>query len=339
MDIYVKFVEGAGFTDQTLAETILNSKNERSNSLLRKFAKDLKNFNGFACLVKYNGMGLPEEYFNIPFEHCRFEIKTKEYTGKIAIYSDWTGITGKPFNMQEVKFINRFNPDTVIEEMTEAGGPENYLGQILYFTVDGDFEYPLCPFDPIVTDMLTEESVSTVKHRNAKNNFLSAGMLIRKGIKPRTLTGGAIDPDDQYNQQQAASANEIKKWQGDEQACKMIVIDIDSDEEAPEYKPFTANNYDRQFELTEKTVQENISAMFMIPPILRGKDIGAGFGSSLVSECYDFMNSVTGNERSMLSTAFKDLLMFYQVKFTNFDINPLEYIYKATNPNTNKPGV
>jgi hypothetical protein len=183
MDIYVKFVEGAGFTDQSLAETILNSKGERSNSLLRKFAKDLKNFNGFVCLVKYNGMGLPEEYFNIPFEHCRIEIKAKEYTGRIAIYHDWTGIEGKPFDMREVKFINRFNPETVIEEMTEAGGPEDYLGQILYYTVDGDFEYPLCPFDPIVTDMLTEESVSTVKHRNAKHNFLPAGMVVRKGIK------------------------------------------------------------------------------------------------------------------------------------------------------------
>ena len=51
MDIYVKFVEGAGFQDLTLGETILNSKGERANSLLRKFAKDLKNFNGFACLV------------------------------------------------------------------------------------------------------------------------------------------------------------------------------------------------------------------------------------------------------------------------------------------------
>lgn len=78
MDIYVKFVEGAGFTDQGLAETVLNSKGERANSLLRKCAKDLKNFNGFAILVKYNGLGLPYEYLNIPFEHCRIEIDEKE---------------------------------------------------------------------------------------------------------------------------------------------------------------------------------------------------------------------------------------------------------------------
>jgi hypothetical protein len=89
MDTYVKFVEGAGFTDQVLGNTVLNSRGERSNSLLRKFSKDLKNFNGFACLVKYNGLGLPYEYYNVPFEQCRLEIdREKEYTGRIAVYPD-----------------------------------------------------------------------------------------------------------------------------------------------------------------------------------------------------------------------------------------------------------
>jgi hypothetical protein len=332
MDIYVKFVEGAGFTDQTLSDTILNSKGERSNSLLRKFAKDLKNFNGFACLVKYNGMGLPEEYFNIPFEHCRIEIKAKEYTGRIAVYHDWTGIEGKPFDMREVKFINRFNPETVIEEMTEAGGPENYLGQILYYTVDGDFEYPLCPFDPIVTDMLTEESVSTVKHRNAKHNFLPAGMVVRKGIKPRTLASGAIDPNDPYNQQQTVSADEIKKWQGDDQSCKMIVIDVDADEEKPEFVAFNTNNFDRQFELTEKTVQQNIAGMFKVPPVLRGVDIGNGFGSDLLTAAYTFMNNICSDERRLLGESFKYLLQFYSIKFTDFSIKPAEYVGQTTTP-------
>jgi len=332
MDIYVKFVEGAGFTDQALAETILNTKGERSNSLLRKFAKDLKNFNGFACLVKYNGMGLPEEYFNIPFEHCRIEIKAKEYTGRIAVYHDWTGIEGKPFDMREVKFINRFNPETVIEEMTEAGGPEDYLGQILYYTVDGDFEYPLCPFDPIVTDMLTEESVSTVKHRNAKHNFLPAGMVVRKGIKPRTLSNGAIDPDDPYNQQQTVSADEIKKWQGDDQSCKMIVIDVDADEEKPEFVAFNTNNFDRQFELTEKTVQQNIAGMFKVPPVLRGQDVSNGFGSDLLTNAYTFMNNICSDERRLIGEVFKVLLQFYVVKFTDFSIKPAEYVANTVTP-------
>jgi len=335
MDIYVKFVEGAGFTDQVLSDTILNSQGERADSLLRKFTKDLKNFNGFACLVKYNGFALPEEYINVPFEHCRIEINSKgEYTGKIAVYPDWTGLTGKTFRQQDVKFINRFDPAKAQAEIMEVEGPENYLGQIMYFTADGDFEYPISPFDPVITDMLTEESCSTIKHRNAKYNFLPAGILVRKGIKPRTLDGGALDPNDPYNQQQAESALMIGRMQGDENALKLWVVDIDSDEEKPEFIPFDTKNLDKEYDYTEKSVQQNIGSMFMIPPVLRGIDVGAGFGSTLVAQAYDFMNSVTGNERRMLETAFQDLLAFYITKFTDFSITPLKYVYEATEPET-----
>lgn len=327
MDIYVKFVEGAGFNDPLLANTVLNSRGERANLLLRKFAKDLKNFNGFACLVKYNGLGLPAEYYNVPFEHCRLEIKgTGEYTGRIGIHADWTNITGKPFKMQDVKFVNKFNPQTALLEMIEAGSPEAYLGQIMYFTVDGDWEYPISPFDPVITDMLTEESVSTVKHRNAKYNFLPSGILVRKGIKPRTLDNGTLDSLDAYNQEQIESANNIKKMQGDENASKIWVVDVDADEEKPEFIPFEAANYDKQYENTEKTVQENIGKMFMIPPILRGVDVGAGFGADLMNNAYNFMNSVTGNERRMMEIAFKDLLQYYIIEFTDYSVKPLTYI-------------
>jgi hypothetical protein len=334
MDVYVKFVEGGGFTDPVLAESILNSNNERANSLLRKAAKDLKNFNGFAILVKYNGMGLPYEYFNIPFEHCRLEIEStgtkNKYTGRIAVHPDWTNQTGRRFDIRDVDFIHKYNPPTVINEMIEDGGPGEYKGQVYYFTADGDFEYPISPFDPVITDMLTEESVSTVKHRNAKFNFLPSGILVRKGIKPRTLDNGAVDPHDEYNQQQIESAENIKKMQGDENASKIWVVDVDADEEKPEFIDFTAKNYDRQYEVTEKTVQENIGKMFMIPPILRGVDVGAGFGSELVSQAYDFMNSVTSNERRMLEVAFMDVLTYYLTQFSDYSVLPLEYIYKAT---------
>jgi hypothetical protein len=330
MDIYVKFVEGGGFTDPLLAEQVLNSNGEKANSLLRKFTKDLKHFNGFACLVKYDGLGLPYEYLNIPFEHCRLEIASNgKYTGKIAVYPDWTNITGRPFRMQDVLFIDTFAPEKVMDQILEAGSPENYLGQVFYFTVDGEFEYPISPFDPVITDMLTEESVSTVKHRNAKFNFLPSGILVRKGIKPRTMSDGSVDTHDPYNQQQTESASEIKRMQGDENTSKIWVVDIDSDEEKPEFIDFTAKNYDRQFEVTEKTVQENIGKMFMIPPILRGVDVGAGFGAKLMKNAYDVFNSTTGNERRMIEVAFSDLLEFYMVQFTDFSILPA--VYESTN--------
>jgi hypothetical protein len=332
MDIYVKFVEGGGFTDEVLAQTVLNSRGERANSLLRKASKDLKNFNGFAFLVKYNGMALPYEYYNVPFEHCRLEINSKkEYTGKVAVHPDWTDVTGMRFNQADVKFINRYNPAMVETEMIDAGSPEAYLGQIFYFTADGDFEYPVAPFDPVVTDMLTEDSVSTVKHRNAKYNFLPSGILVRKGVKPHTMDDGRFDASDPYNQEMTESADAIKKMQGDENAAKIWVVDVDADEEKPEFISFAANNFDKTYELTEKTVQENIGKMFMIPPILRGIDIGAGFGSELMKNAYDFMNSITTNERLMCEVAFSDMLEFYIVKFDDFSVVPIEYISNNIN--------
>lgn len=327
MDIYVKFVEGAGFADSTFSELVINNRDERTNSLLRKSAKDLKNFNGFAILVKYNGMGLPESYFNIPFEHCRIEIDSdRKYTGRIAVHPDWTGLAGKWYRPKDVKYINRFDPKTVLTEMEKDGGPESYVGQIMYFTADGDFEYPISPFDPIVTDMLTEESVSTVKHRNAKFNFLPSGILVRKGIRPRTLSDGSYDPNDVYNEEQAESRKEIERMQGDENTSKIWVVDVDADEEKPEFIPFDAKNYDRSYEYTEKTVQENIGKMFLIPPILRGVDVGSGFGADLMENAYKFMSSVTGNERRMLQVAFADLFKYYITTFSDFSIKPLTYI-------------
>jgi len=334
-DTYVKFVRGAGFTDQIFNDTIINERGERVSSLLSKFAKDLKSFNGFACLVKYDFNATPFAYYNIPFEHCRIEIANdKSYTGRIAVYSDWTNIRGIAFDIRNVAFINRFDPVKVPQEIAEAGGPENYMGQIYYYTDDGDFEYPVCPFDPVITDMLTEESVSTVKHRNAKFNFLPSGILVRKGIKPKLLSDGSLDPDDRYNDEQANSAEEIKRMQGDMNTSKIWVVDIDSDEEKPEFIDFTAKNYDRQYEVTEKTVQENIGRMFKVPPILRGVDIGAGFGADLMNNAYDYLNSVTEDERSDLETAFMDLFAGYSVQFTDFSILPKTYVTPITKTET-----
>lgn len=327
IDIYCTHVEGNGFVELSLNDAVLNKKGERASKLLRKIAHDLPRFGGFAVLVKYNGMMEKDEFYHVPFEHCRLEIdKDKNLTGRVAVHPDWTGINGRTFKTDDIKYINRYNPATVSAEMQEVGGPVNYLGQIYYFTLSGDFQYPICPFDPIITDMLTEESVSTVKHRNAKNNFLPAGVLVRKGIKPPTNADGSIDESNPLNRQNQESADELKKWQGDQNACKMLVVDIDTDEEKPEFIAFEAKNLDRQFEKTEPTVQENIARMFKIPPILRGVDVGAGFGAELIENAFIYMNSNTQRERNAIREVFMDLMTDYRQQFSNYDIDPLHYL-------------
>lgn len=330
VDIYSKFIVGNGFVDEKLSESFLNPK-ERANGILKKCGQDLRRFNGFALLVKYNGSLQQEEIYNIPFEHCRLEIDgNKKLTGKIAVHPDWTQESGLQFKPEEIKYINAFNPETVRQEMTDAGGPEYYLGQVYYFTASGDMDYPTCPIDPVVTDMLTEESVSTIKHRNAKYNFLPSGMLVRKGIRPNTVS----DTDDPQKDENEETRQEILRMQGDENTAKIWVIDIDTDEEKPEFTAFEGKNFDKQFDYTEKSVKLNIGEISMIPPILRGIDVGAGFGADKMRESYDFMNSVVDEERRSLQVVFLDILTYSSIPFTTTDILPLEYksSYKNIQP-------
>jgi hypothetical protein len=324
VDIRVDFCEGAGFIDTTLAEFIINSRKESANSLLTKVCKDGENFDGFAVLVKYSALGLPVEYFNIPFEHCRFEVdKNKKFTGKIAVHPDWTNINGRIFDENDIKYINHYDPENVLTEMSEAGGPESYLGQIYYWTKDGVLDYPICPFDSVITDMLTEESTSTIKHRNAKYGFMPAGMLIRKGKRYQTTADGGSDPKIEEDRQ---SADEIKKIQGDENCSKLIVVDIDTDEEKPEFVPFETKNYDGRFKDTESTVQENIARHLKITPLLRGLDVGTGFGSDRMKIEYEVMSSRLGKRRRNISEAFKKMFEYFPTEFSTFEIKPLEYI-------------
>ena len=80
--------------------------------------------------------------------------------------------------------------------------------------------------------------------------FLQAGILVRKGIAPATLEDGTIDDSDPKNQEQASSAEEIKRWQGDNNACKMLVIDIDNDEAPNLFVSFVTHE---GLEYTERT--------------------------------------------------------------------------------------
>jgi len=276
-------------------------------------------------LIKYDAFLMPYCIYNIPFEHCRLEIDgNKDLTGRVVLYPDWTKRSGKNIDDKKIKRIHTYNPESVYDEIMEVGGVENYIGQVLYVTTTGDFEYPISPCDPVVTDMLTEDSVATVKHRNAKFNFLPGGILVRKGIRPNVLQDGRIDPADPINQQNEESAELIRSMQGDENACKIWVVDVDADEEKPEWIPFDQKNYDRQYEYTEKTCQDNIGKLNMIPPILRGVDVGAGFASELMQQAYNFMNTVTDSERRLIEETFAPVMEKFG--FMDTTIEPLKYI-------------
>lgn len=330
---FVKFVKGNGFEDEILSTHIFNHKGETGQKLGLKIESDYCKLGGMAIHINYDAMLNAVEFQHIPFEHCRISVdENGNPNGKIAVHRDWTGrynFKHKLPKKDEIKYYPVYNPKTeVLLSQIGENGIENYSGQILYWSNTDQLSYPLSPFDAVVTDMATEESVSTVLYRNAKHNYLPAGMIInKKGIQQQA---GSDDNNNESNRNEGSLNQEIADWQGDEQAAKMIVVDIDQTEDPPQFIPFPIQNFDKMFDATSKYIESNIGKVFMQPPILRAVDVGAGFGADLMKNAYDFYNSITVEDRNMISEIFSIMLKSYSVKFTSTKIASLQYISQAT---------
>jgi hypothetical protein len=337
MDIATRFVFGDGFKDKILANYIINSKGRKANQEVKRIISDFKTFGGFAFHVNYNALLEPIEIQHIPFEHCRIAITdNKEFSNQIAVHPNWTNKEGlKKFKRDDIKYYPLYNSITevIIAQLPESGIQE-YGGQVYYYAPDG-LSYPLSPFDAVITDMSTEEAISTVLHRNAKHNFLPAGMIIRKG-KAQSTTLGNEQTEQDYDD---GLADEVAKWQGDERAAKMIVVDVDFEEETPSFVPFSIQNFDRMFDSTSEYVEQKIGKLFMQPPILRGVDVGAGFGADLMKHAFDFYNSIVESDRKIVEETLGSVIKLMPVKFSDYSLEPLKlYIQNETTTQQNQSG-
>lgn len=326
-----RFIFGDGFASISLASAILNRKGQKGNQVLKKLVEDWTYYRGFALHINYNALLQIVEVQHVPFEHCRIGIKnTGEPDGKIAVYPDWTGrnkLLKKKPTKELVSYYPVYNshPNVIYAQIGEKG-IENYSGQILYHSDEGDLTYPLSAYDPVVTEMSTEEGISTVLYRNAKHNFLPAGMIVKKSQQTQTN-----EDDRELDSGDGDLANEINTWQGDEKAAKMILVEVGFDEEKPEFVPFPIQNFDKMFDSTAGYVQDNIGRMFMQPPILRGVDVGAGFGADLMKNAYDFYNSIVEGDRKTIESVLEPVFKSMDRQFESYTIKPLEYQKQATN--------
>jgi len=330
--VYAKFISGRGITDDDLYRKVINKSGQTFDYIEDQVAKDLAQFGGFCLHVNYNANFKIIEIQHIPFETVRFEkLDDKGQFNRVAIHPDW----GKRYTLlrkwkkEDIDFIHLFNPDPeeIQSQVDASGGWHNYKGQVFYFSSAGEKAYPLPIFDSVLTDMNTEEGISNVNNRNARNNFLSAGMLIDKVSDNKSAaTEEGRNTNDTTDTEKA-----LKEFQGDEQACKIMYVQIETDEEKPEFVSFKGNNYDKEFTVTNQTVEQKIGKAFNQPPILRAENVGANFGADLMKNAYDFYNSVTENERMVIERVFSEILKsWFEPVTAEFVILPLSYQMKMT---------
>jgi hypothetical protein len=250
---YIDFIEGNGIKSTALSACEVNRDRQTLDDIHALVAKDKATFDGFAILIQYDIYCRPCAIYHQPFEQCRLEeADDKGNINHIVVHPDWAGNATRGGNRvrvdaKNVKRINVFNPDpaVVAEQIAEAGGITNYLGQIYYHSGAGHLVYPKPKYDSAITDISTDTGVSNVMNRNARSNFLAAGVY--------TYYASAPNPD---------LEDQIDALQGDINAASIISVSLQNAQERPEFTEFKAHNFDKDFTATTAAMTERIYSAF-----------------------------------------------------------------------------
>lgn len=329
-DRYARFIEGQGIANAVIYDLEVNRYGETTDDILTAVAQDLANYGGFALHVNYDLNCKVCEVQNVPFESCRLqEDDDSGYIAHIVTHPDWMGRTtrnGKILRVSKdtITSYDRFNPDPNIvrAQINACGGIDHYKGQILWVSTAGRDRYPLPKYDRVLTDLSTDEGLSNIKFRNARCNFLSSAFVISK-------TSQAMNEDEAARQAVEARgfAEDLAQFQGDETSNVLISLTVANDEEKPEIVEFPTKNFDKDFEVTDKSVVERIYSAFEQEPFLCIRSGKLGFSGTTIHDCYSYYSSLVSKEQRLIERAFSKIFDNWFEPLANYDcsIEPLTY--------------
>lgn len=328
---YAKFIEGFGFKDLKFSEYVVNRKGDTADSILRYICDDVAKYGGFALHVNYNVFCQIVEVQFVPFENCRLEEEDENgYVGHILLHPDWTGKKtrgGKAIMVdnKNVKKVNVFNPnpDVVRSQVDAVGGIQNYEGQILWMSMDGPMVYPVPIYDSVITEMSTDEGLSNVKNRNVRNNFLVSCMIVAKKGAPQ------VDKEGREIERQMISPEDLKKFQGDTNGNKILLVELEDDEDEPKVVEFPMKNYDKDFTVTDESTVERIYAQFhqeLFYAIRIGK---LGFSGDVMRDAYEYYAGEVTTEQRFIERALDKIFKYWHETANgsgDYSLRPLKYI-------------
>jgi hypothetical protein len=308
---------GGGAVDKTFYKTKVNDTGLTVDKLIRKMARSLGKFEGFAIHVNYNGLGQKVDAHFIPFEYCRIcPTDSEEHAGKIAIYDDWGSTKRKQFKKSELSYINIYNPNNVLKEVEEAGGWDLYKGQIFYYSPEG-FEYPLSPFDAVLEDCQTERNIKFFKNSTSSKNFLASHILV---------TGKNEDEDGGES-----FVENLKAFQGGEGSGSLFWFEKENAEDKVELIKVDIQNYDKLFEYTEGSARDAIVRQALIPPVLLMQTPGKLGSSTEIADAFDYYNGVVYDYRLIIEESLTEIFDNWYREINpskDYSIIPLKYTRK-----------
>ena len=337
---YRTFIEGNGLLSDDIAYYICNSMGDSLDDIFHLIAYDVAYFGGLALHVNYNLKGQITEIQHVPFSACRLaEEDDRGRVPFIKVHPDWEGHkthNGKvvQVNARNIRAFYPFNPnrDVVLAQMAEDGGIDKYRGQIYWVSLGGRNIYPRPIYDKVVTELSVDEGLSNVKYRNVRNNFLLSGMLIHK---KGTTVGVDEDGNEIIQDEDDGFEESLRQFQGDVNACSLMDVSVNQEEDIPQFKPLEGANFDKKFQITESSTVERIYSAFGQEPWFCIRTGKTGFSGEILRQAYEYYNSYVDNERRVITRTFQRIFAHWyeEIKDADFTIQPLVYQYNYTNGN------
>jgi hypothetical protein len=250
------------------------SSTEDLNDITEKLVLDLELFNGFAVAVTWSKLGTIAKMEHVPFEKIRVDKEEKMFQ-----VADW-------YNDDMMQLF----PKVGDIEKIPAFDPENRLGkQLFYYRVyaAGVKHYPLPEYIGGNAWIEADVQVANFHNNNLRNNFWG-GYLIN-------FNNGIPTPEEQGDIERQIK----RKFSGTDNAGRFVVTFNDDAAKAPTLEPLTPSDMDKQFEILNKAIQQEIFIAHRVTnPMLFGvKTEGQLGGRNELVEGYELFKATYVNDR------------------------------------------
>jgi hypothetical protein len=250
------------------------SSTEDLNDITEKLVLDLELFNGFAVAVTWSKLGTIAKMEHVPFEKIRVDKEEKMFQ-----VADW-------YNDDMMQLF----PKVGDIEKIPAFDPENRLGkQLFYYRVyaAGVKHYPLPEYIGGNAWIEADVQVANFHNNNLRNNFWG-GYLIN-------FNNGIPTPEEQGDIERQIK----RKFSGTDNAGRFVVTFNDDAANAPTLEPLTPSDMDKQFEILNKAIQQEIFIAHRVtnPALFGVKTEGQLGGRTELVEAYELFKATYVNDR------------------------------------------
>ena len=304
------FIAGKGIyfkdeTKQDLADKEINRAGETINDILDKVALDLEAFGGCYLEVIYNPFGVATSLYHIDY----IKVRSNADNSFFYVSDEWT-TKQKPTDIEAIA----------------AFDPKNRSGkQIIYLKEyrPGVNTYTLPSYHGALNYIELDVAVSEF-HLNAIHNGLMPSKLIsfNNGV-PSVEEQGKIE-------------RQIKdKFAGEKNAGKFIINFNNDPAKAPTILDLSASDLDKQFDLLNRTIQQEIfSGHRVTSPVLFGIAQEGALGSrNEMREAYEiFQNTYINGKQQFIERWFAYILPLFEIndEFYIQQTEPLGFEFSET---------